>query len=250
MIKLLFKILFLLIVQSVAAQSKYNFGIEGGLSNNTITRTLKVERYNSISLLTDVVGVAHFEYGLNFKRPIKKHLSLNANLYYRKTQKYFKRIYYSEAFYDERQEHATMDFRKITLLLSVSYGFGKKNLPSFFIGFEPNYFLSGNAKVHYRGEKYAEGTSSTQTKFYSQINTYFISNPDSDYSVWRLTPQCAYGVNFPMLKHFQMNFVAHLGFRLIRDDFTIFMRNNDFSLSLSYFIKELYSKKPKENPFD
>ena len=247
-------ILILFISVTVKAQSKYNYGIELGLNRNTLSQTKKSYGAQRGGIVEDFTQGS---FGLNFKKNIKKHFSLNLNLYYKRMHQYlhYQWITDNNYGYGETNLYADMKFSKLTLLLSAEYGFGKKKCPGLLIGIEPNYFLNGYGNIYINQLYQSQSPSSislfSQAEYFGFVNNKVNTDLSHYYTIKRLKLQIATGITFPMFKHFQLNATAHIGFPFeryfIQDEMYILLRNNDFNISISYFLNRLYNEKPKED---
>lgn len=239
------------------AQTKFNYGIELGLNRNNLTGG---NHYSGNSIATFKNRIRHVEdrfqvsCGLKLIKPYKKHFSFNLNVNFKKLHQYFAVIEniddlnYGGYIYifDE------MKFSKLTGLLSVQYNFGKRNGLGVFVGVEPNFFLKGFGSVYYyQGFWNDSGISHyTQARHLGFYKESYQTSLSHYYKLRRFQPQFALGISKPLLKHFQINAAAHLGLVLLEDDVTTYLRNNDFTLSLSYFFKRLYDEKPSAFPME
>lgn len=243
-------ILILLFCVSTEAQIKFYYGVEAGFCLTGLPRTF----YEDANRKTSAYSIPGLLAGGFINTQVGNHFVFSLGAQYRKMN--------SSSFYHFGFNGYSNDLRynehytKINFPATVGFQFGKQLHSTLIMGAELNYILIGKIDKIYIFSTDTAGVVTVETK-QDEVNTfdkYF-------YNQSRIRGQAVVGFLMSVSKHIQIETGLYFGgpiegvvphpestiYEIDYGSASDMYWNREFSISLKYFFKELYSTAPKKS---
>jgi len=229
-------IIFLLTIlsQRVFTQTNFRFGPELGVSLKTRYPTEIYGRsHNSTSQIRPLIGITG-QFNIN------NHFLFSSGFQYEMIGSYWDTVYTLA----QAKEEENLTFQKICIPIKAEFAFNIKKIhPSLFIGFRPNFLVSGNLNIKY--------VNSSSQKLESDQNPFDPNQFTTPAN--RFSGQFTFGLSNTFSKVFKINLICNSGNNIefywtrfysphsttntYTKEYRYSLKNSEYAISLIYLFK-------------